>query len=93
MAKRVTTLFIEDTAIRFLVAKGKNAEKWASVPLEPGLVKHGHVEDKLRLTEKLKETFRWAKVGNKVILGLSEPGSLYRIITLPKHKNIIVEIL
>jgi type IV pilus assembly protein PilM len=90
MSKRVTTLFIEDTAIRYLVSKGKYAEKWASVPLEPGLVKHGHVEDRARLAEKLKETFRWAKAGNKVILGLSEPGSLYRIVTLPKLPEAIL---
>jgi type IV pilus assembly protein PilM len=90
MAKRVTTLFIEDTAIRLLVARGKHAEKWASVPLEPGMVKHGQIQDKVRIVDKLKETFRWAKVSNRVVLGLSEPGSLYRIITLPKLPDSIL---
>jgi len=90
MANKVTTLFIEDTAIRLLVARGRHAEKWASVPLEPGLVIHGQVQDKVRLAEKLKETFRWANVGNRVILGLSEPGSLYRIISLPKLPDAIL---
>jgi type IV pilus assembly protein PilM len=90
MAKRVVTLFIEDTAIRLLVARGKHAEKWASVPLEPGMVKHGQIQDKVGIVDKLKETFRWAKVGNRVVLGLSEPGSLYRIITLPKLPDSIL---
>jgi len=84
MAKQVTTLFIEDTAVRLLVARGKQAEKWSSVPLEAGLVKHGLIQDKAKVAEKIRETLRSIKASSKVILGLSEPGSLYRIITLPK---------
>ena len=84
MAKKVTSLFIEDTAIRFLVSTGKQAVKWASIPLEPGIVTHGQVQDKDKLAKKLKETFQTAGLNNKVILGISEPGSLYRIINLPK---------
>jgi len=84
MAKQVTTLFIEDTAIRLLVTRGKQAEKWSSVPLESGLVKHGLIQNKPKVAEKIKEALHQANSGNKVILGLSEPGSLYRIITLPK---------
>jgi len=91
MANRVTTLFIEDTAIKLMVTRGRQAEKWASVPLAAGLVKHGLIQDKEQVAEKLKETFRWAKIGNKVILGLSEPGSLYRIITLPKLPDAILD--
>ena len=55
MAKQVTTLFIEDTAIRLLVGKGKQAEKWASMPLEPGLVKHGLIQDNAAHGVKLIE--------------------------------------
>ena len=84
MAKKVTSLFIEDTAIRFLVSTGKQAVKWASIPLEPGIVTHGQVQDKDKLAKKLKETFQTAGLNNKVILGISEPGSLHRIINLPK---------
>jgi type IV pilus assembly protein PilM len=85
MAKQVTTLFIEDTALRLLVGRGKQAEKWASLPLEPGLVKHGLIQDNAKVAEKIKELFHWAKVTNKkVAIGLSDPLSLYRIVTLPK---------
>lgn len=90
MAKRITTLFIEDAAIRFLIARGRQTEKWASVALDPGIVQHGMVQDKEKLAEKIKETFQWAGAGNKVMLGLSEPGSLYRIITLPKLPEAIL---
>jgi len=91
MAERVTTLFIEDTAIRFMVARGKQAEKWASVPLEAGLVKHGLIQDKEKVAAKLKETFNSEKIGNRIIAGLSEPGSLYRIITLPRLPEAILD--
>ena len=91
MAKKVTSLFIEDTGIRYLVSTGKQAEKWASVPLEPGIVKHGQVQDKDKLSKILKETFQTAGLNNKVILGISEPGSLYRIINLPRLPENILE--
>jgi type IV pilus assembly protein PilM len=90
MAKRLITLFIEDTAIRLLVTRGKQAEKWLSTPLEPNLVKHGFIQNADKVAAKLKETFASAKIGNRVIVGLSEPGSLYRIITLPKLPDTIL---
>ena len=65
MAKQVTTLFIEDTAIRLLVGRGKQVEKWASLPLEPGLVKHGLIQDNVRVAEKIKELFRLTKVSRQ----------------------------
>ena len=91
MAKQVTTLFIEDTAIRLLVARGKQAEKWASLPIEAGLVKHGLIQDNVLVADKIKELFRLTKITNKkVVIGLSEPGSLYRIVTLPKLPDAIL---
>ncbi len=91
MAKQVTTIFIEDTAIRLLVGRGKQAEKWASVPIEEGLVQHGLVQDNAAVAAKIKELFRLTKVASKkVVIGLSEPGSLYRIVTLPKLPDAIL---
>lgn len=91
MAKQVTTLFIEDNALKLLVGRGKQVEKWASLPLEPGLVQHGLIQDNIQVADKIKELFRLAKVGSKrVAVGLSEPGSLYRIVTLPKLPDAIL---
>ena len=91
MAKQVTTLFIEDTALRLLVGRGKQVEKWASLPLEPGLVQHGLIQDNIQIADKIKELFRLTKVNSRrVAIGLSEPGSLYRIVTLPKLPDAIL---
>jgi len=85
MAKRVTTLFIRDTAINLLEMKGGQVEKWASSPLEPGLVSQGLVVDEERVADKVKEIFKETGARtNKVIVGLSGHDSLYRIITLPE---------
>jgi len=43
MAKNVVTLYIDDTSLGLLEAKGKRVKKWASLPLEPGLVWDGVV--------------------------------------------------
>jgi type IV pilus assembly protein PilM len=85
MAKRVTTLFIRDTSINLLVMKGDQIEKWASSPLEPGLVSQGLIVDEVRVADQVRQLFKETGAkANKVTIGLSGHDSLYRIITLPE---------
>jgi type IV pilus assembly protein PilM len=85
MAKRVTTLFIRDTSINLLVMKGVHVEKWASLPLEPGLVNQGLIVDEAQVADRVKQIFKETGAkAKKVITALSGHDSLYRIITLPE---------
>jgi type IV pilus assembly protein PilM len=85
MAKKVTTLFIRDTSINLLIMNGRQVEKWASLPLEPGLVSHGFISDEAQVAAKVKQLFKETGAqANKVITALSGHDSLYRIITLPE---------
>lgn len=85
MAKKVTTLFIRDDAVNLLVMGGRQVEKWASLPLEPGLVSQGLILEEAKMADKLKELFKLEKITmKKVIAGLSGHHSVYRIITLPQ---------
>lgn len=85
MAGRLTTLFIEDNNIRLLVTRGKLVEKWASTPLEPGLVSDGVIIDEAEIVSRIKELFSLTGTrAEKVIAGLSGLNSLYRVITLPE---------
>jgi type IV pilus assembly protein PilM len=85
MAKRVTTLFIRDTSINLLVMKGEQVEKWASSPLEPGLVSQGLIVEEEQVADKIKQVFKETGANtSKVITALSGDDSLYRIITLPE---------
>jgi len=91
MAKRVTTLYIRDTAINLLVMKGRQVEKWASSPLEPGLVSQGLIVDEARVADEVKRLFKREKVSTeKVITASSGHDSLYRIITLPNLPEAIL---
>ena len=91
MAKRVTTLFIRDTAVNLLVMKGRRVEKWASLPLEPGLFSQGLVVDEAQVAAELKELCKLEKVKTKkVIVGLSGHNSLYRLLTLPELPEVVV---
>ena len=77
MAGKAVTLFIDDTEIRLLVAKGKRVKKWTRLPLEPGLVKDGVICDEAQVVDRLKELFKLEKVTTKkVIAGLSGLNSL-----------------
>jgi len=85
MAKKVVTLYIDDISIRLLVAKGKRVQKWARLPLEPGLVTDGVIIDEAQVVDKLKELFKLTNIApSEVIAGLSGLNSLYRLITLPE---------
>ena len=60
-------------------------EKWASLPLEPGLVSQGLIVDEARVADEVKQLFKREKVSTeKVITAASGHNSLYRIITLPE---------
>ncbi|MFO7773077.1 MAG: pilus assembly protein PilM [Dehalococcoidia bacterium] len=84
MAKKATTLYITDTGINLLVMKGKQVDKWASLPLEPGLVRQGLIVDEEQVADRVKQLFKETGVQpKKVTAGLSGFDSLYRIITLP----------
>ncbi len=84
MAKKATTLFIRDTGIYLLVMKGNQVDRWATSPLEPGMVSQGLIVDEDGVAAQVSELFRQQKASmNKVIVGLSGHDSLYRIITLP----------
>jgi len=85
MAKKVVTLYIDDTSLRLLVAKGKWVKKWADLPLESGLVRDGVVLDEAQLAAKIKELLKAQRVkARKVIVGLSGLRCLSRMITLPR---------
>jgi len=85
MAKRVTTLFIRDNSINLLVMKGEQVEKWASSPLEPGLVSQGLIVDEAQVADRVKQIFKEAGAKtNKVTIALSGHDSLYRVISLPE---------
>jgi len=91
MAKQVTTLFIRETGINLLVMKGRQVVKWASSPLEPGLVSQGLILDEDLVAEKVKQLFSQHKVKtNKVITGLSGFDSLYRVVTLPELPEAVI---
>jgi len=84
-SKGVVTLYIDDTSIRLLVAKGARVEKWAHLPLEPGLVSDGAIVDEAKVAAKIEELLKDSGVKTKkVIAGLSGLHCLTRPITLPK---------
>jgi len=92
MAKKTVTIFIRDTNIHLLITKGMRVQKWASLPLEPGLVTQGVIHDEDRVATRIRELFKIEKEPTgKVIAGLSGLNSLYRLITLPELPGAILD--
>jgi type IV pilus assembly protein PilM len=85
MAKEATTIYIDDSAIWVLTTKGRQAQKWANMPLAPGLVKDGVILDEDAMANKVNELWRTQKIGTgRVIAGISGINCLYRLLTLPE---------
>jgi len=84
MAKKITTLYIDDNSIRLMVSRGSQIKKWAIIPLEPGQIDSLVVMDEDAVAEKIRQLLEREKVkANKVCLGLSALHCLTRSITLP----------
>ena len=84
LAKRVVTLDIDEAAIRVLQVKGKNVEKWATIPLEAGKRESGSALNSELLASKIRELFRTEGIKRKnVIVGVSSLYTTTRIVTVP----------
>ncbi len=85
MAKQQVSIFIDDASISVLVSKGRQPEKWTIVPLEPGLVKEGVVQDQPAVAEKIKEAWHNSKImRRRVAVGVSGLNCLYQMMLLPE---------
>ncbi|HEX76735.1 MAG TPA: pilus assembly protein PilM [Dehalococcoidia bacterium] len=85
MAKQVVTLYIDDTNLKLLVVRGNQVKKWATLPLESGLIRDGEVADRTQVAARIQELLKSQGVGGrKVIVGLSGLHCLFRVITLPR---------
>jgi len=91
MAEKVITVFIRDDAVNLLEVEGRGVRKWASLPLESGLVSQGLVLDEARVAEELDKLFKLTNIGTRrVVAGMSGLNSLYRLISLPELPDAIL---
>ena len=93
MAKKIVSLYIDDTSIRLLVTCGKQIREWADLPLKPGLVKNAVVIKEAEVVAKIKLLLKAQKIkAKKVNVGVSGLHCLSRSITLPKLPKVMLEI-
>lgn len=79
LSNRTITMDISSTSVRLLVSNEKQVERWASTPLEPGLIKEGVISDPTVLGAGIKRCMEYSKVkSRKVITSISGLYSIYR---------------
>ena len=92
MAKKIVTLYIDDTSLRLVVARGKRIKEWADMPLEPGLIKGAMVIKEAEVVAKIKQLFKAQKVKSKeIILGVSGLHCLSRPVILPQLPRVMLD--
>ena len=85
MAKKIVTIYIDDTSLRLMVTRGKQIKQWADMPLESGLVENNVVIKETEVVDKIKQLFEDQKVtSKKVSVGVSGFHCLTRPITFPQ---------
>jgi len=86
------TLNITATSVRLLSVKGKQVERWGSIPLAPGLVKDGFILQPKAVGAIISTLFKSAKVPkHRVITSLTGLSFTYRILSLPRTKSSLLE--
>lgn len=85
MAKKVVSLYLEDSSLRLLVIQGQRIKNWADLPLAPGLVRNGAIIKEDEVAEHIRQLLKSQKVkAKKVIVGLSGLHCLSRPMLLPQ---------
>jgi type IV pilus assembly protein PilM len=86
------TLNITANSVRLLSVKGKQVERWGSIPLAPGLVKDGFILQPKAVGAAINTLFKSTKVPKQhVITSLTGLSFTYRILSLPKTKDALLE--
>lgn len=84
---RIVMVNVESDCIRAIVVKGSKVVRWASGPIEHGLVKDGVITNVVRMGETIDAFFREKKLPRgRVEVGVTGLRSVNRILTLPKLK-------
>ena len=85
MARKITTLYINDTSVRLMVANGKRISKLADAPLDMSLSDTSIKVREAEVVAKIKHLFKAHKIqAKKVIIGLSGLHCLSRPAVLPQ---------
>ncbi|MBN1643454.1 MAG: pilus assembly protein PilM, partial [Dehalococcoidales bacterium] len=84
MAKKLTTLYIDDIGIRLQVTKGNLVRFQGSIPLEPSLIEGLIIKDTAEVASRIRIFLKKNKIRTRrVIFGISAAHSLTRLLTLP----------
>ena len=82
--RRTVTIDFDQSAIRLLVARGRRVDRWASAPVEPGLIDDGLIADPPALGAKIKRLMKAGDIsGSRVIASLTGLYSITRLVRIP----------
>jgi Tfp pilus assembly protein PilN len=86
--KTIVALNIGSTGVKLLSMRGKEIEKWGSLPLPPGLVKDGLILKPKVIGTVINSLFKSTGISRKnVIVSLTGLSFIHRVLTLPKMEN------
>jgi len=92
LARKIVTLYIDDSSIRLMVSRGKRLNKLVSAQLQLGSAELKEEIKEAEITTKIKHLLKANKVrAKKVVLGISGRNCLSRPVTLPQLPRAMLE--
>ena len=84
-ARDVVALSVDAGEVRYLSTKGDRVDKWGAIPVSPGLVSDGLINNAIEMGKLLSDLFDAEELERKrVIVGLTAVRSIPRLLVLPK---------
>ncbi len=81
------SMSLEGWTLRLLQTRGRRVLMWANIPLSPGLLKDGVVNDPMALGQVIGDTFKAGGLSRrKVVCAVNVPQAVSRILTVPMLK-------
>ncbi|MBI2872828.1 MAG: pilus assembly protein PilM [Chloroflexi bacterium] len=84
MPPRVVTVDIDSTTVRMLQLQGNRVERWASAPLDEGMVENGTILNPSLLGERIRQLRRTSDItGTEVVASVNGLFSVARTLNVP----------
>ena len=87
-SRDIVTLSVDSVAVRLLTARGGSVVKWASAPLEPGLLQDGIIQQPEEVGKVIAAIFQEHHIPkNRVVTSIPGAQAIYRIFSLPAMRQ------
>ena len=77
MAKKALSIYFEDNSIKLVETRDNRVDRWANIPLDPGLVVGGVIMDEIKVAESVRKVFAALAEVKSQVNGIKKLGDMF----------------